>query len=215
MIRKTRHIGLIAALSIGLMGTAHAQDSAVIDATATINDPVVPLAVTGARSLSFGVVNKPIEELGGAACYYSLGVRGPDTVRPLYQAAASSGAPQTYAPGNPTLGCDGPSSEGLSSGHFAVTCTPDVTIGLAVEHVVNPTLAATAAMNRALDDSTILVTEAGQQDVLASDLYADLWTTCQGGSLDVWVGGTLAVTTATPTGSEVSVGSITLNAYYE
>ncbi len=71
---KTRHICLIAALSIGLMGTAHAQDSAIIEATATINDSSIPLAVSGERSLSFGAVGKPIAELNGSFCTYSIGV---------------------------------------------------------------------------------------------------------------------------------------------
>ena len=58
MMTKTRHIGLIAALSIGLMGTAQAQ-SASVDAVATPVSTTPPLVLTGTRALSFGEVNIP------------------------------------------------------------------------------------------------------------------------------------------------------------
>ncbi len=212
---KIRHIGLIAALSIGVIGAAHAQDSAVIDATATINDPVVPVSVSAEQSISFGAVNKPIAELGGRACYYSLGVTSPNAVSTFYQAVPESGANQTFAPGNPTLGCDGPLSEGLSIGHFTVSCTPGVNLGLYVDHAVNPALAASIEMAEALENFTLLISEAGQQDIVGSTRANNVWTTCQGGALDVWVGATLAVYPDAQVGTEVNVGSVTLQAVYE
>ena len=209
---KTRHIGLIAALSIGLMGTAHAQSTSV-DATATPVYTTTPLVLTGTRALSFGEVNIPNGTEEGHKCQYDLGVAPIDAYGSLRE-LDETGSSAAFGAPTPS-GCNWGSS-GTFSGEFSVfevSCnpassidfTPNWTNGVATGmELATPTLTSIGAFS---DD--------GFTDLLIEGNSFGVSATCpEKGSLYVAIGGRLRVDETAVAGTDVLIGTVTLDATY-
>lgn len=212
MMTKTRHIGLIAALSIGLMGAVHAQ-SATVDATATPVYTTTPLVLRGARALSFGEVNIPNGTEAGHYCEYRMEVKGVDATGRVYE-NDENGVFVTAQTPTPSE-CDwGPS--GTTNGEFSVfevSCNPASN----VEFAPNWTNGVATGMRLAPLPSTVIAvfSDDGFTNELANGSDVGTSATCpENGILYVGVGGRLYVYETAVAGTDVLIGTVTLDATY-
>ncbi|MDF1679672.1 hypothetical protein [Ponticaulis sp.] len=211
---KTRHIGLIAALSISLMGAAHAQDSATVDATVTLEQSVPPLALTGQSSLNFGAVNIPNGTETGHSCHYNVGVSGATPTYQLYEYSETDTLTDTTVPTPSGCNWGSASTPDASYGVFAVTCNPAST----VDFTTSWTNGVATGVN--LEAGTGTVTQSFSNSDLSSTLASGssaggMSATCPAdGDMYVAIGGRLVVQTTASAGTDVLVGTVTLDAAY-
>lgn len=212
MTKKTRQIGLIAALSIGLMGAAHAQDSAVIDVSASINDPVDPISLTSMQSMSFGRVNKPAGADATHTCLYSVGVNSANTVSQQSFYWSDSGAPEPVIPGETRGGCGTTFNNPAQVGYVQMLCAANEAVDLSIQYkgggVAGTTLLAPH------QDIALYVSRYGETTPVATTTGQSLSVTCEDGGMDVWVGGALLVGANASAATDITVGTIALEASY-
>ena len=204
-----RSIGISAVTAIALIGSASAQ-SASVDAVATPVSTTPPLVLTGTRALSFGEVNIPNGTEEGHKCRYQ-NVISTWTVYELDE----NGTTVSSSTPNPS-GCDWGES-GSPSGNYAligVACNPasvvDFTVGYATGGVTG------IFFNRPSSGAPLRAFQSNSTTTLAVGTSAGtLSATCpNGGTFDVGIGGRIELSDEVVAATDVTVGSITLDATY-
>lgn len=209
---KTRYIGFIAALSIGLMGVAQAQDSATVDALATLQQATAPLALAGETSLSFGSVNIPNGTEVDHACGYTIAVSGETPQTNLTEYNQDGFTIDTSVP-TPS-GCDWGSSgtPNVSYGTFAISCNPSSAVDFTATWSNG---GATEVWFQRGTSTSMRAFSSGTYTALATSSNGSMTATCpNNGIFDVAVGGQVRVGANATAGSDVTVGTVTLEATY-
>lgn len=186
-MRRVILAGAVCGLSFAPHGV-HAQDSAVIDVTATIVAATAPLSVSGVQNLDFGTVSLPSGDSGG--CGYQLGPDGSTFVR----------------------GLDGPRENcsfidtNQQAGIFSVTCDPnaDLTLGVSFQSTITD-----------IDPEVAFSTTSFDTLLDGSAPYDGPAVCAANGNSAVTVGGDLTVgQNASALTASTSIGTITLEVSY-
>jgi hypothetical protein len=203
---------LLAALTLGLTGLASAQDSATVDAIATLEASVAPLALAGETSLSFGAVNIPNGTETDHACAYQINVNGETPQTSLMEFSEAGYITDTTLP-TPS-GCDwgSTSTPNVSYGTFAVTCNPASSVDFTATWTSGGT---TGVLLEETPGTSIRAFQSGTYTTISSGSGGALTANCpNSGILDVAIGGRVRIGTDAAVGSDVTVGTVTLGATY-
>lgn len=205
--------GLIAILAASLMSAAHAQ-SATVDATATLETPDLPLAVVGEVALSFGSVNVPNGTQADNKCAYNIAW---STSAPTYALRETNAAGNTIDSSAPTpSGCDWGSTSTATGqfGVFAVNCNPATPVDYTISY-------SSSGSNGVTLDQSFSGFKAGiRNGVTNGPLYTSSTTTITNvacpaeGITTVEVGGSISVDATASPATDVTVGTVTLEASY-
>ncbi len=208
-MRKTSLIVLLAA---GIMGAAQAQDSATVDALATLESTAPPLSLAGETALSFGSVNIPNGTEEGHTCGYQVNVSYAEPGTGLMEYTEAGYITDTSVP-TPS-GCDwgATGTPTASYGSFAVACNPASSIDFGASWTSG---AATDVTLEEPPSTSMRAFQSGTYTIISSGSSGSMTTTCpESGILDVAVGGRVIIGTGASAGSDVTVGTITLDASY-
>ncbi|MAF59081.1 hypothetical protein [Ponticaulis sp.] len=205
---------LVAALTLGLTGLASAQDSATVDAVATLQQSTPPLAIGTEGTLSFGAVNIPNGTETGHTCEYNVGVSGTTPTYALYEFSELDQLVDASVP-TPS-GCDwgSTSTPDASYGMFGVTCNAASAVDFTATWTSGGTTGVTLEPGSgtvwrsfANSDFTSAITSGSSAGAMTSTCPAN-------GTMYVAVGGRLVVGTDASAGSDVTIGTVTLEATY-
>ncbi|MAI91222.1 hypothetical protein [Ponticaulis sp.] len=208
----TRYIGFTAALSMGLMGVAQAQNSATVDAVATLEQSVAPLAIAGETSLSFGSVNIPNGTEVDHVCAYQISVSGETPQTALMEYSETGYITDTSVPTPSGCNWGSTGTANASYGSFAVSCNPASSVEFSATWTSG---AATDVQLEETPGTSIRAFQSGTYTAISSGSGGAMTTNCPNtGILDVAIGGRVRIGTDASPSSDVTVGSIVLDATY-
>lgn len=220
MKRTPQQTCLAVFMTLGAAVAAQAQESAQVNATATIQVLEPGLAITGDRALSFGEVNKPDGSTADRFCLYE--VRG-DTDTPIALEASTSDAfrqlvtPATPSPSGCGWGALG--TPNIERGKFTIDCDPSSTVSLSASWVDG---GVTGVAFSDMDNGPVHLASYRNDNFSGSPTGVSfsnepLSAVCPTdlGTITLAVGGRLTINDTAFEASDVTVGSVLVEASYE